>query len=126
MAKHLDYPVGDLDKGQIVQLSQSLAFIPVKEPVVVWDAHEVLTVSSTALALTKNLAENATVVLISMEDSQSRYFVHGAVPTTTPGHLLSSGDIIKLRGRAEIDQFRIIRVSVDAKALCSYGREVMP
>lgn len=125
MAGKLDYPVGDREHGQIVQVSQALAFLPVKEPEIVWDAHEVLTVSSTALALTKALAENADVVLVSIEDAQSRYFLHGSVPTTTTGHLLSSGDIIKLRGRAEIDQFRIIYVSVNAKALCSYGREVM-
>lgn len=126
MARQLDYKVGDVDNGQLVQIAKALALLPTQEPDVVWDAHEVLTVSSTALALTRDLAGNANIVHISIEGAQVRYFLHGAVPTTTTGHLLSAGDIIELNGRAEIDSFRVIYVSVAASALCSYGRKVMP
>ena len=126
MATKLDYAVGDKEHGALVQVSQALGFIPIKDPDVVWDAHEVLAVSSTALALTANLAGNADIVKISIETSQMRYFLHGPVPTTSTGHMLNVGDLVFLTGRAEIDNFRIIQYLTAGSALCTYGRRVMP
>lgn len=114
--------IGNRRWGTKMFLSGQEQLLYTGEPFIQWYAHESITVSSTALALTENLAENADVALITLEDSQTRYRLDGQVPTSSTGHLASAGSSIELRGFWEVDQFRIIRVSTDAVAKVSYGQ----
>jgi len=87
-----------------------------------WYARETITVSTTAIALTENLAENADIVLLTLEAANIYYDITGLAPTATTGHLMTAGDVIKLIGFWEIDQWQAIRVSVDATLRASYGQ----
>ena len=87
-----------------------------------WYARETITVSSTAIALTANLRKNADIVLLTLEAANIYYDITSQAPTATTGHLMNAGDVIKLIGFWEIDQWQAIRVSVDATLRASYGQ----
>jgi|SRR3990167_966886 len=91
-------------------------------PLFEWRDFETITVSSTAVRLTEVLANSADIVLLSLETDRIYYRLDGQVPTATVGHMMNVGDVIKLIGFWEINQFRAIRVSVDATLRASYGQ----
>ncbi len=82
---------------------------------------ESITVSSTALPLTK--AGNHTIAFITVETSSVRYWVDGRLPTASVGHQLDDGDALTLESAHEVANFRVIRVGgSDATLRVSYGR----
>ena len=114
--------IGNRTYGQKVFLSGTETPIETQDPLVAWNSFETITVSSTALALTENLVENADVALLTLESASVRYRLDGIAPTATVGHLMSAGDVIKLNSFWELDQFRVIMVSVAATLTVSYGQ----
>ena len=111
------FPVGDIEKGQWVQIRNA----PVEW--IDWLDYEDLTVSSTALGLTKN-DNNFDRVVITVETDAVRYKLTGDVPTATSGILLAVGGAIELDSFREIKDFRVIRVTNDATLRVHYGRLV--
>jgi len=60
-------------------------------------------------------------VLITAEGGDMRYRLDGNNPTTTDGHLLSNGDVLKLKDYDDIQRFKAIRVgSVSGVLQVSY------
>ena len=71
--------------------------------------HESLTVDATVggVGFVGHAANR--YALITCETAQVRFTVDGTAPTTTVGHLLNPGDILKLDSNADIAAFRAIR-----------------
>lgn len=111
------FPVGDTEKGQWVQIRNA----PVEW--VDWLDYEDLTVSSTALGLTKN-DNNFDRVMITVEVDAVRFKLNGDVPTAALGILLAVGGIIELDSFREVKDFRVIRVTNDSTLRVHYGRVV--
>jgi hypothetical protein len=81
--------------------------------------HESITVSSSAEALTEAKAELADEAMVSFEGG-ARYWLDGTDPTTTVGHLAADGDIVMLRGRSQVDGFRVIATGSDISIRVTY------
>ena len=115
--------VGNRRWGQKMFLSGQERVLETDAGILDWYAFESLTVSTTALALTENLSELADQVFITVETAAVRYRLDGQDPSTTVGHTLDVGDVLELKGRFEIDKFRVIRRdATDATARCSFGQ----
>ena len=115
--------IGNRTYGQKVFLSGTEMPIETQEPTIAWYGFETITVSSTALALTENLAERADVATVTVEAQAVRFRLDGVAPTATVGHVLTAGDTLELNGFWEIDQFRVIRRDAsDATLSVSYGQ----
>ena len=115
--------VGNRRWGTKVFLSGTEQVVETTDGILDWYAFESLTVSTTALALTENLSELADQVFITIETNAVRYRLDGQNPTTSVGHTLESGDVLELKGRYEIDKFRVIRRdAADATARVSFGQ----
>lgn len=115
--------VGNRRWGQKMFLSGQERVLETDGGILDWYAFESLTVSTTALALTENLSELADQVLITVETNAVRYRLDGQNPTASVGHTLDAGDVLELKGRYEIDKFRVIRRDAsDATARCSFGQ----
>ena len=117
MAERQHYPVGDLENGQLVQVSQPL---PSSAPI--YFDHETVTVTSTAGSLTPPIA--AVKAFLTLETAAIRFWVDGLdLPTATAGHQLEVGDTLELDNADEIRNFRVIRRdAVNATLYVSYGR----
>lgn len=116
--------IGNTTHGAGVFLTGATEAIPVETAPMAYSAKETLTVSSTALPLTANLAESRTHAFITVAADAVRFWLDGTAPTATVGHLANVGDTIVLTGRAELDGFRVIRVTTDATLSVSYANEV--
>ena len=87
-----------------------------------WTAFESITVSSTALALTENLSEVASLAFITVESQAVRYRIDGQDPTASVGHVIEAGGNLTLEGPWELDKFRVIRRDAsDATLRVTYG-----
>lgn len=85
-------------------------------------AHETLTISSTAVALTAATYAGARAALITVEDASVRYRFDGGTPTSSVGHVADAGDIITLETANELVAFKAIRKDgSDATISVSYG-----
>jgi hypothetical protein len=63
-----------------------------------------------------------TKAFITCETAQMRFSIDGTAPTATVGHLVNSGDIIKLDSNADIAAFRIIRTGATSGVIkCTYS-----
>ena len=111
------FPVGDTENGQWVQIRTA----PVEW--VDWLDYEDLTVSSTALGLTKN-DNNFDRVMITVEVDAIRFKLDGNVPTAALGVLVAAASAIELESAREIKDFRVIRVTNDSTLRVHYGRTV--
>ena len=111
------FPVGDIEKGQWVQIRSNLV------ESVDWLDYEDLTVSSTALALTRN-DQGFDRATITVETDAIRFKLNGDVPTAALGVLVAASSAIELESAAEIKDFRVIRVTNDATLRVHYGRVV--
>ena len=85
------------------------------------DAYEAVTVSSTAIGITKALRIDHNYAFITLETDEVRYRVDGTDPTASEGHKLSPGDTLTLEGGNAIRNFRAIRVTSDATIRISLG-----
>ena len=90
-----------------------------------YTGHESITVDNTAggVALTAATIVGSNIALLTIEDAPMRYTVNGTAPTTTVGHLVQPGDVIKLGSEDEMRKFRAIRTGgVSAVIKASYGQ----
>lgn len=71
--------------------------------------HESLTVDATVGGKAFTTAGANRYAFITCETAQVRFTTNGTAPTTTVGHLLNPGDILKLDSNADIAAFRAIR-----------------
>lgn len=89
---------------------------------------ETLTItSSTAVSLTSSIYtpegnKSATKALVSVKDNSVRYRTDGTAPTTSVGHLVTSGSEIELLTFREISNFKIIATASDAYIDITYSR----
>lgn len=81
--------------------------------------HETLNVSSPAVSLAKKSA-GFTKAIMTSETADIRYWVDGAVPTTTAGHLLIAGGSVELDAVGQITNFKAIAVTGTAVLQVSY------
>lgn len=84
---------------------------------------EKLTVSTTALPITATLTtipqaggfrKRAVKVFLTVETNSIRVYWHGSDPTSTDGHLLTSGSSLTIEGEDNVQRLRMIRASADA------------
>lgn len=85
--------------------------------------YESLTITSAAaVALTTATAQGAFTANITVEDNPIRVRWDGTAPTTSEGHLLQSGDSLKLDFTADIWKFRAIATGANAKIRVTYSK----
>ena len=79
--------------------------------------HESLTVDATGggVGFVGHAANR--YALITAETAQVRFTIDGTAPTTTVGHLLNPGDVLKLDSNADITAFRAIRTGATSGVL---------
>lgn len=68
-----------------------------------------LTVTAAALPLS-SFDEKAIRAMITVEGSNARYRYDGGTPTTSAGHLITSGDVIQVLGPTNLTAFSCISV----------------
>ena len=117
--------IGNTTHGIAVFLTGATERIPVETPLLSYQNKESITVSSAALPLTANLADSYSDALITVETDAVRFWLDGTAPTASLGHKLDVGDVLVLTGRAELDGFRVIRVTTDATLRVSYANMVV-
>lgn len=86
--------------------------------------YEAITVDNTAggKACTTAKYAGCTKAFITVETAQIRFTIDGTAPTTTAGHLLNPGDILKLDSAEDITAFRAIRVGATSGVIhCTYS-----
>jgi len=75
--------------------------------------YEKITVSTTAIGITeskkKNGANACVGAFITVEDANVRFRLDGTAPTTTEGHVLTSGQNLTLSNASDINNFSAIR-----------------
>lgn len=91
-------------------------------------AHESLTVTSAVRQLTESVYKPsggvrapAQFATVSVETDSIRWTVDGTDPSTSAGHLATSGTYISLGGYNQIKQFKAHRVTGDATIKVSYA-----
>lgn len=99
------YPLGDDEHGQFVQTN---TVWPVQDTDVDWDDTFQLTVSSTSVPIGALIAGH-NYAFITVETNAVRFRLDNLAPTTTVGHPLEAGSILKLTSFKELDQVRFIR-----------------
>ena len=117
--------IGNTTHGVGVFLTGATETIPVETEPLSYSAFEALSVSSTALPLTANLADSRTHAFVTVAVDAVRFRLDGVAPSATVGHLANVGDTIILDGRAELDGFRVIRVTTDATLSVSYANKAV-
>src|SRR3990172_9923594 len=118
----LDYPIGNRTYGQRVFLSGQEHVAVVRPPRIQWQAHESITVSSTALQLTAGLRKQAEIAVITVESNTIRFWMDGVAPTATVGHTALDGDMLTCDGYWELEGLWMIRKdAADATIRVSYG-----
>jgi len=117
--------IGNTTHGQGVYLTGAEQPIDVETGVLAYHDHESITVSSTALSLTAAKADNYTSAYITTETDAVRFWLDGQAPTASVGHSVAAGGQIILTGRAELDGFRVIRVTNDATLRVSYANRAV-
>ena len=111
------HPVGDLDKGQFVQVKRQVR----RELRLM--ANESLTISTTALGLTRK--ENYDYAMVVVESYAVRVWDDGTDPTATVGIALEPTDFVELTTKREVQNFRAIRRDgVDSTLRIQYGMYV--
>lgn len=86
--------------------------------------HESITVDNTAggKAFTTAKIAGMRYAFVTVETAQVRFTIDGTAPTTTVGHLLEIGDILKLDSAEDLAAFRAIRTgSTSATIHCTYS-----
>ncbi len=88
--------------------------------------YESLTVDNTGggVAFTVATVGTAIKAFITCETAQVRFTTDGTAPTTTEGHLLNPGDILKLDSNDDILAFRAIRTGATSGVLKATFQEV--
>jgi len=81
------------------------------------DDYESITVTGTAIGCTTAKAIKAERALVTVEAGQIRFRYDGGDPTSTEGHLASSGDTWIIEGTEDIKQFRAIRADTSDSTL---------
>lgn len=70
---------------------------------------ESVTVSSTAIGITGTLTDNQeNMALITLETAAIRFWLDGTAPTSSVGHILDPGDVLRLED-GELLGFKAIR-----------------
>jgi len=89
---------------------------------------EKITVSSTPIGFTVvkigNPAAPAVAAACSLEGADIRWRSDGINPTTTVGHLMSTGEKIMLKGNGDIKNFKAISVTTNGTLSCTYFSEM--
>jgi hypothetical protein len=88
---------------------------------IAYDGYETKTVSTTAVVLTEGVYQNNTRALITVEVGSVRFRLDGTAPTTSVGHLLSTGDQLVLDSADQIQKVQFISAAGGTLG-CSYGR----
>jgi len=86
-------------------------------------AYESKTVTSAvAVSLTPTTFQDAFVAFITVENNPIRVRYDGTAPTSTEGHYISPGDMMRLDLSLDLFHFKAIATSGDAKILVTYSR----
>jgi hypothetical protein len=116
--ERLDYPTGDLEFGQEVQITRSVATSPA---IITYVDSGTVTVSTTAIGLPSLDTSGRDYAYITVETDKVRYRMDTA-PTSALGHELVAGDSIELETAEELDSILFIRSGgTDATLQVSYG-----
>ena len=86
--------------------------------------YEALTIDNTVGGIACTAAEYAGCAhaFMTLETAQIRFTVDGTAPTTSVGHLLNPGEVLKLDSLADITAFRAIRTGATSGSLrCTYS-----
>jgi CO dehydrogenase/acetyl-CoA synthase alpha subunit len=86
--------------------------------------YEALTIDNTAggIACTAAKYTGCRRAFMTLETAQIRFTIDGTAPTTTVGHILDIGDILKLDSAEDIAAFRAIRTGGTSGSLrCTYS-----
>ena len=89
------------------------------------DAHsyETLTISSTALPCTASkLLATTDEIFVTIETDAIRMLFDGSTPTAAVGHKFAAGTSFELKGRPNINNLLMIRVTTDATVTITYKR----
>jgi hypothetical protein len=78
--------------------------------------------NAAAVAFTRDTMDSCLEVLITVETNPIRFRTDGVAPTTTEGHLLSSGDSITLESSIDALNFKAIATGGNATLRVSYLR----
>lgn len=83
------------------------------------EEYETLTVDATVggKGFTAAKITGMTKAFITCETAQVRFTLDGTAPTTTIGHLLNPGDILRLDSAADLVAFRAIRTGATSGVL---------
>jgi hypothetical protein len=82
-------------------------------------SYEDITVSSTAINLT-TIPTTAIRAVITVEGDNVRFKTDGNAPSSTVGHLLTSGDVLILESAADLAAAQFIRETTDATLRVTY------
>ena len=84
--------------------------------------YESLTVDDTAIELTAATYGTLEKALITVENAPIRFRIDGENPTSEEGHILNSGDTLKLDTNDDIASFKAIRTTnTDADIRVTYS-----
>lgn len=87
-----------------------------------YNFEELVVTNAATIGCTRSKATNVFTATITVEDNPVRFRTDGGDPTTTSGHLLQAGDVLKISSMFDVLNFKIIAVSGDAKLAISYAR----
>lgn len=86
--------------------------------------YEALTIDNTVggIACTTVKVGTCTKAFMTLETAQIRFTTDGTAPTTSVGHLLNIGEVLKLDSAEDIAAFRAIRTGATSGSLrCTYS-----
>ena len=85
-------------------------------------AYETLTVSTSAVPFTSATFGRANAAFVTVEGSPVRYRVDGTAPTSSVGHELLVGDVLRLEHHSEVENVQFISADGNTATLrCSFG-----
>ena len=90
--------------------------------------HEAITVSTTAIGVTAGkllinqtggFKKRAVKVFLTVETNSIRIMWHGGTPTSSTGHLLTSGSSITIEGEQNVNNLLMIQASAGATVMAT-------
>ena len=106
------HSAGNSDLGRIVTSVGSVTY----------SGFQSLTPNSTTASSLTASPTTAEKAFITLETASVRFRLDGTSPTTTEGHLLTSGQNLTLNTPSQISNFRVISVSTHGVLKISYGK----
>lgn len=105
--------------GSVVKFRPNIGYTD--ETLAVSNSVQVLTPSKYAGAVTR--PGGAEAALVTNYGAAIRYTYSGTTPSSTVGHVLPDGGVLRLEGQNQMSQFKCIRVSSDSEIFVTYESE---